>query len=76
MIEEFKIGDIVVVTGTNIDDDPYYVEKVRIGVIKSIDKKYPFPYCVEPYRLPDDFFGGVWSTVRALTLLERELEDV
>ncbi len=72
MIEEFKIGDTVVITSSNIDDDPYFQKASKIGEIKLIDKTYPFPY----YVLVPSYGWGAWSKVRALTLLERELEDV
>ena len=72
MIEEFYIGETVVITSTNLDDHPDFQETSKIGKIEFIDKSYAFPYLIV---LQGSGFK-VWSTVRALTLLERELEDV
>ena len=72
MIEEFNIGDTVVIASSNIDDNPYFQKVSKIGKIKRIDKYYEFPYYV--YLQDSDL--TIWSKVRALTLLERELEDV
>lgn len=68
---DFKIGDKVVCIRTNIDDNPDFENRGIIGQIRFIDKTYPFPY----YVLTSSGYG-VWAKVRALTLLERELEDV
>lgn len=71
MIEEFNIGDRVVITSSNIDGYPYFEKESKIGSVVNIDINYRYPYYVQ---INEDLF--VWSTVRALSLLERELENV
>ena len=72
MIEEFNIGDTVVITSSCIDHIPAFQKLSKIGKIKLIDKSCSFPYYV---YLPDSDVT-VWSNIRTLTLLERELHEL